>query len=108
MTRPDDFTAARESDLAVMRDYALPYGTDTINQAAAETADNLSGRHAQHTTTLGRDAADLMLAQAVLRNLRATTLAIAHGHAACRRKNCKVCDQIRIALVELIAYRSLT
>ena len=82
-----NFTAARESDLAVMRDYALPYGTDAINQAAAEAADNLSTRHAQNTTTCGRDAADLLLAQAVLTNLRATTLAIAHGHSGCRRKN---------------------
>jgi hypothetical protein len=108
MTSTDRFNAARAADLAVLRDYALPYNQAAIDQTAAETADNLAARHAQLTATVGRDAADLLRAEAVLTNLRATTLAIAHGHAACRRKNCKVCDQIRIALVELIAYRSIT
>lgn len=93
------------TDIVVrLHEAALPYGVDLVDAAAAEAAKNLGAAYTQDLAEIGTIAdADRLRIDRVMANLVHATLTIADAHASCRRKNCRVCDGIRIMLVEHIA-----
>lgn len=90
-----------------LHEAALPYGADLVAGAAADAARNLSASYTQDLAEVGTVSfAEQARVDRVMRNLEHAAVAIADAHAGCRRKRCRVCDNIRVTLVELIAFRT--
>lgn len=94
-------------DVDRLLDAAVPYGADLVRGAAEQAADSLAAKFTEDITAIGGAAtAERRLTGRVMSNMQHAVLAIADAHAGCRALRCRVCDNIRVALVELVAYRT--
>lgn len=94
-------------DVELLLAAAVPYGTDLVRGAGEQAATNLSANFAQDIVEIGGTVtAERRLTSRVMNNMQRATLSIADAHSGCRAKRCRVCDGIRVALVELVAYRT--